>query len=268
MASVGTRGLWVRFRVKLVPSLGEIRTIWDDLEDYLKAIARGVTGLANRISGEGEPPPGQPSLDGPRGDVSPELFDPSHAKPDAQIAAFVGQVAAAEPVLPAGSFPRAVAVPGHVAIEEISAASFAGLETIVAELNLTVDLSHLPVERRLDVAERVQYAVIEAGGNLYFEVVKRLVNGPDTSAPGRPPALVTGELVDSIRLVASPDLLGAAVGTDLDRGRYLEFGTRDMAARPFLFPVFEREKKRIKATINQEVSGRPQSFPGMKRSGN
>lgn len=61
------------------------------------------------------------------------------------------------------------------------------------------------------------------------------------SAPGDPPATDTGRLRSSI----TTDLhdlvrLSATVGTDVAYGRYLEFGTVNMAARPWLRPAYEK----------------------------
>ncbi len=73
------------------------------------------------------------------------------------------------------------------------------------------------------------------------------------SAPGEAPALDLGGLVDSIFDEISENGLAAEVGTDLDYGTYLEFGTRKMAARPWLQPAFERNKEKIKARVRNAI---------------
>lgn len=73
------------------------------------------------------------------------------------------------------------------------------------------------------------------------------------SAPGEPPKTDTGRLVASIDIETDTDRLGAAVGTGLRYGRYLEFGTRKMAARPWLFPTFERLKPVITKRIANAI---------------
>lgn len=68
----------------------------------------------------------------------------------------------------------------------------------------------------------------------------RVYKGHQASAPGEPPAVRTGTLRRSIQI----DLSGLSnkrnpsvrVGTNLAYARYLEFGTRIMAARPFMRP--------------------------------
>lgn len=73
------------------------------------------------------------------------------------------------------------------------------------------------------------------------------------SAAGEPPAVETGRLQASVRAQVDLDGLGAEVGTALDYGALLEFGTRKIAARPWLFPAFERRRKEIRARIEAAV---------------
>jgi len=58
------------------------------------------------------------------------------------------------------------------------------------------------------------------------------VDGP--SAPGEPPHRDEGPLSRSIRLFQSNVMW--IIGSPLEYARWLEFGTRNMAARPFLRP--------------------------------
>ena len=81
-----------------------------------------------------------------------------------------------------------------------------------------------------------------------------------SSMPGRPPALDTGILRNSIASFVKvargfvkgsigPDIdhikAKAEAGTDVNYGLYLELGTRHMAARPFLRPTLRRLGKKI-----------------------
>ena len=65
------------------------------------------------------------------------------------------------------------------------------------------------------------------------------------SAPPGPPAIDTGALVNSIQ--GHKDGPGRAV-TDVgaEHGVHQEYGTRNMAARPFLLPAFRRTVQEIK----------------------
>lgn len=75
------------------------------------------------------------------------------------------------------------------------------------------------------------------------------------SAPGQYPASDTGRLVSSI--VAQPIASGYEVGTNVDYGPMLEFGTSRMAARPWLLPSFERAKigveKELRARLESKI---------------
>jgi HK97 gp10 family phage protein len=74
-------------------------------------------------------------------------------------------------------------------------------------------------------------------------------NGHLPSQPGSPPAVDTGRLRASIthRIEGGgwEKTTRGYVGTNVIYGRYLEFGTSRMAARPWLIPALERHRKEI-----------------------
>lgn len=63
----------------------------------------------------------------------------------------------------------------------------------------------------------------------------------------------TGHLRDSIFARVVPGGLSAEVGTDVKYGAYLEFGTRRMAARPWLHPAFEAAKHRVRTRLREAL---------------
>ncbi|MFP4323771.1 MAG: hypothetical protein ACLFTK_15055 [Anaerolineales bacterium] len=67
------------------------------------------------------------------------------------------------------------------------------------------------------------------------------------AAPGDPPAIDTGALAASIRLEPTPQ--GYRVGTPLIYGAWLEFGTREMAARPWLRPALEAVRAEARSLV-------------------
>jgi HK97 gp10 family phage protein len=74
------------------------------------------------------------------------------------------------------------------------------------------------------------------------------------SAPGQPPATDTGFLVSSIYSevgVDRGDIVGM-VRASAPYAIFLEFGTMNMAARPFFEPALMSERKKIKAIFMQE----------------
>jgi HK97 gp10 family phage protein len=79
---------------------------------------------------------------------------------------------------------------------------------------------------------------------------------PETIArkmTGDSPLLETGALRDSITHNVDPSGKEAAVGTDLDYAKYLEFGTSKMPARPFLGGALIANEHKIGETVVAEV---------------
>lgn len=69
------------------------------------------------------------------------------------------------------------------------------------------------------------------------------------SAPGEAPATDTGALASSIQRIDSGTR--AAVGTALEYGPHLEFGTTNMEARPWLFPALEKNREFYERGLKQ-----------------
>lgn len=65
-----------------------------------------------------------------------------------------------------------------------------------------------------------------------------------TSKPNEAPNTDTGRLVSSIN--TEPTNNGVFVGTSLEYGKYLEFGTKDMTERPWLIPALNAKSDEIK----------------------
>jgi HK97 gp10 family phage protein len=103
--------------------------------------------------------------------------------------------------------------------------------------------------------EREAKTTVQRGqrsGRIYFRGKTRRPH--QASAPGEPPKSDTGYLASHITTVLDADGLGASVESQSDYSKSLEFGTSKMAARPFLFPSFERLKPRIKERIAQALN--------------
>lgn len=74
------------------------------------------------------------------------------------------------------------------------------------------------------------------------------------SAPGDPFASDTGTLLRGIETQEVNGGLGVLVGTNVEYGLYLEFGTSKMAARPWLRPAYERNKAGATNAIRQAMN--------------
>ncbi len=123
--------------------------------------------------------------------------------------------------------------------------TLSGAGRLAARLDRLVDQVHWAVQ-----------AAVEEGAHDLRREARDLLNlaGRGTpSAPGEPPRRQTGALRDSLTVELAPDRLSARVGTDLDSGAHLEFGTQEIAPRPWLAPAAENVAPRIRARIEEAV---------------
>ena len=74
-----------------------------------------------------------------------------------------------------------------------------------------------------------------------------------SSAPGQAPAVDTGTLVRSIQSLKSIYGDGWLVGTSIEYGKHLEFGTKNMSARPWLIPALEKHRKAVYTSIQKAI---------------
>jgi phage gpG-like protein len=89
------------------------------------------------------------------------------------------------------------------------------------------------------------------GGRVYEKYSPRRTH--TASAPGKYPNTDTGRLASSVAVLFDIAKRGkeAIVGTSLEYGAHLEFGTSRMAARPWLLPSFEKAR----ASVNRRFKG-------------
>jgi HK97 gp10 family phage protein len=64
----------------------------------------------------------------------------------------------------------------------------------------------------------------------------------------------TGRLRNSIAVETEQGGLSATVGTNVEYGPFVEYGTRRAHAQPYLFPAFEQMVPRIKSRISKAVT--------------
>lgn len=108
----------------------------------------------------------------------------------------------------------------------------------------------------VDVVESAKKPMAQGthGGKVYVRTDK---NGNKTyhksSAPGEAPAVDRGRLIASIAAVKSIYGDGWLVGTSLDYGKHLEFGTKNMESRPWLIPALEKNRKAIYTSIQKAI---------------
>ena len=71
------------------------------------------------------------------------------------------------------------------------------------------------------------------------------------SVPGSPPHRDTSALFASIHVFSDHPPLTRDVGDGVEYGLHLEWGTRNMAARPFMVPAVEAERKPFLQAFDQ-----------------
>jgi len=108
----------------------------------------------------------------------------------------------------------------------------------------------------VNMDREISQVVNATAQNVRTDAVKSIQRGPNTgriyelttpsrshraSAPGEAPATDTGRLASSVSVRASGTMT-AYVFTPIEYGPHLEFGTQNMAARPWLFPAMESQR--------------------------
>lgn len=97
------------------------------------------------------------------------------------------------------------------------------------------------------------------------EVTRSLSTGfPPASSPGDPPHHRSGDLRRSVfdRVTESrPGRFEGTVGVRAEHGIHLEFGTRRMAARPFLRPALDEFRPRYQGVMRTAIEA---SLRGVK----
>lgn len=77
--------------------------------------------------------------------------------------------------------------------------------------------------------------------------------GLDPSRPGEPPKQVTSRLKQSIVTAVrrTKDRIIGSVGTNVKYAKHLEFGTRHIAARPFLRPALKAKRDAVRKALSR-----------------
>jgi len=140
-----------------------------------------------------------------------------------------------------------------------------------------VEIAGLSDEVRKAVA-----ATVEASARMVLNDANRAIASPpktgriytrggvehQASAAGEAPATDTGRLIGSGRAdaeILQGDKIRGLVEYTVAYAVYLEFGTRKMAARPFLVPAIERNKARIAQLISAALTTGASAFVRKKR---
>lgn len=95
--------------------------------------------------------------------------------------------------------------------------------------------------------------IVQRGGNtlMWIDPARGRRSDHRASSPGDPPAVDTGRLRGSIRVVdmSGPARVHVRVGTNVKYAPMLEYGTRRMAARPFMQPALGMAKPAMRRAM-------------------
>ena len=134
--------------------------------------------------------------------------------------------------------------------------SLEGLDRLASKSKAVSAIAQQELKKALfSSAQMVEKTAKEsiAGGGKTGRIYKRGGVTHQASAPGEAPATDRGGLVVrgiNIRPAYEEAAIDVVAGAaDIKYARALEFGTKNMAARPFLFPALEKNKTRIKARL-------------------
>lgn len=120
-----------------------------------------------------------------------------------------------------------------------------------------------------DIKDEVSKEVLATAVELRSDVVKSIQKGPASgrtyqkynprrthtaSAPGQPPMSDTGRLANSIEFDKVGPLT-ATVGSALNYAPWLEYGTVNMAARPFMRPAVEKVRPKFIGRLEAIIRG-------------
>ncbi|MBZ9674550.1 hypothetical protein [Mesorhizobium sp. ES1-1] len=135
--------------------------------------------------------------------------------------------------------------------------------TVRGSDKLIKQLNQIPLQARAGIGNALAGSVvlldayakqkIQGGGRAGRVYTRRTVSH-QASAPGEFPKTDTGQLVSSLFFRVAADKLSAFFGTTLAHGRYLEYGTSRMAARPWLRPTLKANASAITERVRNAVN--------------
>lgn len=134
-----------------------------------------------------------------------------------------------------------------------------GIETTLVfhTKEVVKSIEHGAVKKMLEAVNVVRNTTLETlSGSRSGRVYK--VPGTQreymASSPGQPPAQRTGRLRQDVRTAveAEKGTVTGMVGTDLDYGKHLEYGTRTIEPRPWLRISFEKALPKIKEILSRK----------------
>ncbi len=111
------------------------------------------------------------------------------------------------------------------------------------EVKMNTDALDRMIKRHPDNADQVT----SIAADLVVNDIRDHWSGSSPSSPGASPAVVTGDLDSSINSQKTQGGLRPTyqVGASSGHAGYLEYGTRKMAKRPFIYPAMKRMRNQL-----------------------
>jgi HK97 gp10 family phage protein len=119
------------------------------------------------------------------------------------------------------------------------------------EVSVTIEDFSQPflVKFNNELTDAMKAITLDATNEMLDLVTKYQTVEQGPSAPGQPPHQFTSRLADSLPeardVDSSPTRIVGIIGSTVEYAAALEFGTRYMAARPFIRPAFKQTQKKI-----------------------
>lgn len=111
----------------------------------------------------------------------------------------------------------------------------------VIQVEIRTEVSKLIAKTALAIEATAKKSMSQMGQGRWYTGRGKGRGDHRASAPGDPPATDTGRLRASIRTdLTEITRLSATIGTEVAYGRFLEYGTASMAARPWLRPAYDK----------------------------
>lgn len=100
---------------------------------------------------------------------------------------------------------------------------------------------------------------LRGAGKILSKSAKRKIQGEGfTRNPTRSsdyPGVLSGQMLKTLMWQMIHSNMGVQVGPNVEYGPYLEFGTKNMPARPFMGDTWKEEKDDAIKTVNDAVMG-------------
>ena len=111
----------------------------------------------------------------------------------------------------------------------------------------TVTIKSYRKEREREITNNLEKALGRVGA-----IVENQAKRNVTKTGSEHPQVQTGRLRSSITHKTEPNMV--SIGTNVEYGKYLEFGTSRMSPYPWLFPAVEMRKSDIIETLKGKFS--------------